>query len=242
MNKQTGLVAFLVLAVIIVGAILLTKTSSSPADVANSNTATQSQPTTDQAGDNQLVEAEKTPVADGSYAVQTAVSRAEWSGSKTLIVNYVDSGTIGIKEGSFVVADGAVASGSIAFDMTTIAAEKTGKNAGEDMLTKHLMSKDFFEVETYPTATFVFTKTEKAAGDHQFVVTGDLTIKDVTEEISFPVEAYLQDGSMMVRGSVTLDRTKWNVRYGSDNFFDNLGNNVIDDEFTLTLNVVATAE
>ena len=69
-------------------------------------------------------------------------------------------------------------------------------------------------------------------------MTGTMLIKGIENEISFPVQFTKTDDGVRVKGTMTLDRTLWDVRFGSDKFFDNLGDGLIEDEFTLTFDML----
>ena len=70
--------------------------------------------------------------------------------------------------------------------------------------------------------------------DGKAKITGDLTIKGKTESMSFDVVRNGNDYST----KIDVDRSKFDVRYGSDSFFDNLGDKVIADIFTLDIKLV----
>lgn len=183
-------------------------------------------------------------VRDGKYAL-AAQSALNWEGRKTLIVGYKDVGTLMAKEGNFTVSGGTVTDGKIVFDMSTIRVGKTGKGMGESGLDRHLKSDDFFGVEKFPTAELVFKETLPSADvvtSFGYTVRGELTIKGITQLVEIPVTVYMQDGKLRVDGKAELDRTKWDIRYGSDKFFDNLANNVIDDMFSVSFQFVAGAQ
>ena len=116
-------------------------------------------------------------------------------------------------------------------DMTTIKVTSLegGKKAN---LEKHLRSDDFFGVKQYPIATMVITAVEKNSDGYN--VTGDFTIKGQTHPVIFPMSI---DGNMAI-AKVKIDRSKYNVRYGSDSFFDNLGNRAIYNEFDLNVELI----
>lgn len=177
-------------------------------------------------------------LADGEYALSLQDSVIRWSGTKTLILDYVDRGIIKLVSGDVTVLDGLIMDGMFTIDMATIAAESTGRGQGETGLTRHLKSADFFDVENYPTAVFVITKS-KAIGDKQFQITGNLTVKGVSNAVSFPATVYMQNGRVYAKADFEVDRTLWDVRYGSDKFFDNLANNVISDMIGLSLELAA---
>lgn len=177
------------------------------------------------------------PITNGKVAVVAEKSSVTWTGKKKLIP-WVDTGTISIKNGSGVVKDGVIGENAIVFDMKSIIATKTGGGGGQDKLASHLQSKDFFDVETYPTSTLVVKSiTPKTAGVVE--VTANLTVKGVTHQIVFPATVTVSGTDVQSTGTITLDRTKWNITYGSGSFFDNLGNNVIDDMFTVDFTLVA---
>ncbi len=94
-------------------------------------------------------------------------------------------------------------------------------------------SKNFFEVEKFPTATFVITK---IAGNQ---VTGNLTIKGITKSISFPAEISVKGGKVAAKASITIDRTDYNIKYGSKKFFDSIGDKAIFDDFKLDVSLIS---
>lgn len=184
---------------------------------------------------------EKIKAKEGSYVV-TPNNVIHWEGRKTLIVNYKDTGTISIKEGSALVLGGK-AEGSIMFDMTTLTAETTGKGSGQSGLTGHLKSADFFDVQKFPTGEFKITgiaSTPNASSSFASVIAGTLTLKGITKPVQIPAEIYEKDGLVHVKASVELDRTQWDIRYNSSKFFSNLADNVIDDMFGISFHITAS--
>jgi len=122
---------------------------------------------------------------------------------------------------------------------TDLEGEMKGKLDG------HLASEDFFNVAEYKTSTLVINKIRPArpAGEKapNHIVSGDLTIKGITHEIDFPaLITYSADGTMMADASFTIDRTKWEIRYGSGSWFDGLGDKMIYDDIEFDLSLVAT--
>lgn len=175
----------------------------------------------------------------GNYELVASESQMKWEGKKVLIPNYTDTGVIAVKDGSFVVEDGMVTSGTFTIDMTTIGAESTGRGSGESMLTNHLKSPDFFDVAQYPESTFVITSvTKNEEVENGYTVTGDLTLKANTHEVSFPAVITQTGDKLVAVGKAELDRTNWDVRFGSGKFFKNLGDNVIDDMFAVEFTLV----
>jgi polyisoprenoid-binding protein YceI len=180
---------------------------------------------------------------DGVYRLDTEKTQFEWEGRKKLIRGYVDRGSLSLSEGSFEVRNGTIVTGSVVFDMNTIEVGSTGRQTGETVLERHLKSDDFFAVETYPTARITLTEVTPIEGvQYGYIIKGDLTVKNVTESITFPARIYSEEGVLYMEASTEVDRTLWNIHYGSDKFFSNLADNVIDDFFTARFKVVAEKE
>ena len=170
-----------------------------------------------------------TGVAFGSIKpIPVTSATIEWKGYK---IAYERSGTIELKSGELNFKDGILTGGNFVVDMTTIQVTSLegGKKAN---LERHLRSDDFFGVKQYPNATMVITAVEKNSDGYN--VTGDFTIKGQTHPVIFPMSI---DGNMAI-AKVKIDRSKYNVRYGSDSFFDNLGNRAIYNEFDLNVELI----
>ena len=168
----------------------------------------------------------------GSVDVDTKASKVEWTGKK---VAGQHTGTIALNGGNLDVNDDQITGGKFSIDMTSIACtDMEGEYA--DKLVGHLSSPDFFDVAKHSTATFVIDRVENhdkdAAGDNA-AVTGNLTIKGISHAISFPANIQIKGGKVAAVADVRVDRTKYDIKYGSGQFFDGLGDNMIDDEFLL---------
>lgn len=194
----------------------------------------------DGAGD--AMDGDQAAVTDGTYVIATADSVVHWAAKKPLIDGYVNSGTIGLSEGTVTVAGESV-DGFFVIDMHTLAVGLTAKKPGrEGALESHLKKSDFFDVEKYPTASFRITNVAKQSdSDTTFTydVTGDLTMKGVTNEVTFPARIKLVGGRLVADATLAIDRTKWGITFGSGNFFEGLADNVIDDLVQLSLTLVA---
>lgn len=173
-------------------------------------------------------------VAAASFTTKTIMEKVSvksssitWVGKK---VTGKHSGTIDLKDGFFEMENGNITRGEFVIDMNSIACtDLEGDSKGQ--LEGHLKSDDFFGVENHPTAKLVITNAVKDG--NSYTVTGDLTIKETTEPISFD----LQQAGDNFTTTLTIDRSKYNVRYGSGSFFDNLGDKTIYDDFTLDINM-----
>lgn len=182
-----------------------------------------------------------TALGDGTYTL-SAGTTANFEGYKALIKGYADKGTFAVKEGFVTLKNGRISQGKIVFDMHSIQAVSTGLGGGMEILTKHLKSKDFFDVEKFSTAELEFDGSvpdTDVSTSFRSLVSADLTVKGVKNEIQFPVRLYMKDAQPHTDGALSLDRTQWDIRYGSDKFFDNLANNVISDIFTVSFEMTA---
>lgn len=173
-------------------------------------------------------------------SLDTKESVIKWTGKK---VTGQHNGRVGLKSGGVVFKGGELTGGSFEADMTTITVDDLKDPGYNAKLTGHLNSADFFETEKHPTASFKTTKvTPKpgaAVGQPTHDITGDLTIKGITHPVSFPVRVEKKAGRAEAKGTMTVDRTLYNIKYGSGKFFQGLGDKAIHDEFTLELELVA---
>lgn len=173
----------------------------------------------------------------GEYEANQELSTATWTGSKKILVEWIDKGNINISRGEMVLKDGEIKSGEIVFDIKSIRATTTGSGSGEDQLSGHLKSEDFFNAEKYPEASFVIKSATKGEND-VYNLTGDLTIKETTKSYSLLASILEEGDNLVVTGNTVVNRAEFDIRYGSETFFDNLGDNVISDDFDLEFKIV----
>lgn len=173
-----------------------------------------------------------------TYKVDAAKSALAWTGEK---ITGKHHGTIAIKDGE-LVQDGAKFSGVFNIDMNSIVNEDL-EGEWNGKLVGHLKSDDFFSVADHPVATLKVNKVApynpKEGETTTHVVTGDLTIKGITHEISFPATISFTEEAMTANAAFSIDRTKWNVRFRSGSFFENLGDKMIYDDIKFDLTLVA---
>ena len=156
-------------------------------------------------------------------------SKLVWLGER--VANH-HTGTIDLQSGWLTWHDNKITSGEFIINMASITDE-----GNSERLVSHLKSDDFFGVEKFPTAKLVIVGSssfEKGAG----VVSGTLTIKEVTNPIEFKADLKPGDEGLWFVSDIIIDRSKYNVRFGSGSFFDNLGDKAINDEFKLTVNLL----
>lgn len=174
--------------------------------------------------------AKKTP--EGKIAFDPSASVVKWEGKK---VTGKHDGLIKLKSGELTMAGGELTAGEFIFDMASITNTDLKDAEYNTKLVTHLKSEDFFNVAKYPTAVFKVKSAKSVPGfvGPTYTVTGDLTIKDKTNEISFPVVVQTKDGKTTATANITIDRTKWEVKYGSGKFFPGLGDKLIYDDFVI---------
>ncbi|MFT6036091.1 MAG: polyisoprenoid-binding protein YceI [Marivirga sp.] len=165
-------------------------------------------------------------------AIDTNESSIAWVGQK---VTGEHNGTVKIKSGALMVEGANITGGNFVIDMASInVLDLEGDMKGK--LMGHLKSDDFFSVEKFPTASFKITsvsESEQEGATHY--IAGDLTIKGITNKITFPAVVSMVGSKVNAKAKFDLDRTKWNVKYGSGSFFDGLGDKMIYDDFKIEL-------
>jgi polyisoprenoid-binding protein YceI len=124
-------------------------------------------------------------------------------------------------------------------DMTSITCEDLDNAEYNAKLVGHLKSDDFFSVANHPTAKLEITKVIPGENG-QIQVVGKLTIKGITNDIEFIVKESYSNGTYKATGSMKVNRTLYDIKYGSGSFFDGLGDKMIYDEFTLEFTVIAS--
>ena len=170
------------------------------------------------------------PTIQNTLKVDVTSSKITWSGYKPTGSH---TGTIMLQSGTLAMQDEYIIGGSFIADMSSI------KDAdGSAKLEGHLKSADFFEIETYPTATFNITEVEMEDGNA--IITGNMTIKGITKEISFEAEISETEEAVTLMSSVfQINRADFNVKYKSKTFFNDLKDKFVNDEFDLQVTLVA---
>lgn len=172
-----------------------------------------------------------------SLPVQTEKSTVKWLGKKLLGQH---GGTVTLAKGSVVLNNGILGGGEFTIDMNSIKCTDITDADMNARLIGHLKSDDFFAVEKFPTAQLKITKVMRLTDPDkagQYVVTADLTIKGITNPVEFPVTLSSKGKTYSASANIVIDRSKWDVRYGSSSFFDDLGDKAIknDIEFAVVL-------
>ena len=166
--------------------------------------------------------------------IKIANSKVIWKGYK---VTGSHEGTINLKSGFLTFNDNKLTGGEFVMDMTTIKNTdiKSDKYRGD--LEKHLRSDDFFGVQKFPESKFVI-KESKYLTSGSILVKGEITIKGITKPLEFEVDSHKHGESVYVSGLMVIDRTQFDIRYGSGSFFDNLGDRTINNDFEIKFDLM----
>lgn len=173
-------------------------------------------------------------VAD-DFKVDTEQSKVTWTGRK---VTGEHTGNINVSSGTITWDGATIKKGTIEMDMTSITCTDLTDKEYNAKLVGHLKSDDFFSVDKFPKSLFVITDS-KLNSKGILEVTGALTIKGITHPITFPANVTVKGDKLQGNANVKVDRTKYDIKYGSGTFFDNLGDKTINDEFELKIDLVA---
>lgn len=180
-----------------------------------------------------------------STEVLAKSSRILWKGFKPLGEH---AGEIKVKYGNLLFVDTLLTGGEIVVDMNSITCTDIEDEANNAKLVGHLKSKDFFDVDSFSTAKLkikkvipygVFDTRQDESTGQEFKAVADLTIKDITQEVKFKVKLYKysSNGYISASARIEIDRSDFDVKYGSGSFFDELGDKVIYDEFRLDVSL-----
>ena len=159
--------------------------------------------------------------------VDVANSKLHWVGKK---VTGQHEGTVSLKEGNLTFKNKKLTGGTFTVDMNSIEVTDIKAGQGKEKLEGHLKADDFFGTDKYKTAKLDF-KTITPKGKNIYKVTADLTIKEKTNPVTFDITVNGNKATTTLK----IDRTKYDIKYGSGSFFDNLGDKAINDNFDLTV-------
>ena len=139
-----------------------------------------------------------------------------------------------------MVENNSVVAAQVSVDMNSIVCTDITDAGTNQKFVGHLKSNDFFSVEKHPKVNFEITSMKPGAAG-EYIVNGKLTIKGITNDVNFPAKVSVNNGLVKAVGTAKLDRTKWDIRYGSGKFFQGLGDKMIYDEFEVTFDIAAKA-
>lgn len=176
---------------------------------------------------------------DRDYTVDPEASTIEWTGRN---IGGRHFGTVRVLAGQVTIRDGVPATGSFELDMNSFeVADLEGEMA--ELLVAHLKSEDFFATAEHPTARYEITGLDAVPdarpGAPNCEVSGRLTMRGVTEELSFPAVVAAKEDTLALDAHFDLDRTRWGVNYGSGKLYDDLGMHLVNDDVSLQIRLIA---
>lgn len=157
--------------------------------------------------------------------VNTENSTVKWKGSK---ISSSHEGTVNILKGNLNIDHGTLVGGQFSIDMQSLATTDMSEEYNKK-LDGHLKNEDFFNVSEFPTASITITNAVKGEGN-SYKVVADLTIKGITLPISFAADVNVNGKNFLATAKIKIDRTKWDIKYNSGNYFKDLGDKLILDE------------
>jgi len=174
-------------------------------------------------------------IAPAVYTVDSKASKVTWMGHK---VTGKHTGEIQIKNGTLQYSEGKLLGGSFEIDMSSITCTDLEAETGAKLV-GHLKSADFFGTDKHPVSRFEITKAIPTDTKGNYKIIGNLTIKDITKEMRFNAFVLENNGTIAANGKMTVDRSDFDVRFGSGAFFENLGDKTIYDDFELDVTLAA---
>jgi len=162
--------------------------------------------------------------------IDLKASTITWTGKK---VTGTHTGGVSLKSGSLEFKNHELVGGTFTIDMTTITCTDLHSKMGNKLI-GHLNSGDFFVTDKHPEAHLVIKEISKSKEGSAYAINADLTIKGITKPVGFITEISEHSATAVI----TVDRTAYDIRYGSGSFFDDLGDKTIENDFQLSVNLV----
>ena len=194
-------------------------------------------------GDNATIQEkqEKSAIEGVEFTVDTAESRIRFTGNG---VGKNHPGKFKLASGKVAIANDKITGGSFVINIKTMELEEKG-GMFQEKLHPHLMSGDFFDAEKFGTAKFDITDVKPYQGESKdtsvvdganFTISGNLTIKSTTKNISFPAKVDLDGNTLKAKADFDIDRTQWQISYGNDK---TLGDKFISEKVNIELDFKA---
>ena len=172
-------------------------------------------------------EASGVSISDNTYNIETSQSQIIWTGRELSTSSLY--GSLNFVSGNFQVLDGVIVGGEFIVDMTSINNQDM-EGGSKERLEGHLKSDDFFSVDTHPTAILSINSSELISVG-KWNISADLSIKGYTHPVNFEMISSEQGWS----ANLVFDRSKYDVRFRSGSFFENLGDKLIYDDIELSI-------
>jgi polyisoprenoid-binding protein YceI len=178
-----------------------------------------------------------------NFTVDTAASTVHWIGKK---VTGEHEGFVKLKSGTLIMNHGTPVSGNFEIDMTSITCTDITDEKKNLDLVNHLKNDDFFSTGKFPVANLVISRINPVqnakAGENNYELRGNLTIKGITQPIQFPALFTISAQQIKATAKITIDRTKWNISYKSGTVFPELVDKAIADNVEFDVNITASVQ
>ena len=165
-------------------------------------------------------------------------SRVEWTGKKLTGEHY---GEIRLNQGYLIFSKRRLTGGHFEMDMNTIACTDITDEKSNRRLVDHLKSDDFFSASKFPNSKFKITGVEYKS-ENNYLITGNLSIKDKTNILSFPATVTSENGVNTAKATMVFDRSKYDIKFGSQSFFENLGDKLVYDDIEIKIELILMAK
>ena len=172
-----------------------------------------------------------------NFEIIAAQSNIDWTGRK---ITGAHNGIIAIKEGTLVLNEGILTGGKFVIDTTSIKILDVTDPVTNAQFSGHLASEDFFASEQYPEALFIIISVKRKE-NNTYIIHGDLTIKGITHPVEFNAAANVNGDHLTATGKLVIDRTKYGMKFRSGNYFKDLGDTLIYNDFDLNVRITAKA-
>ncbi len=183
------------------------------------------------------------PVVFADYVLNKDESIIKWEGYEPIGKH---NGTVKITKGELGLHNGKLMGGFFDFDLNSIECLDIENEKTNSRLVSHLKSKEFFDVEEFPTARFKITEvTPISNGVNQnseedfsptHNITGNLTMKGITKPINFPAMVTVSGNSISTKtNQFIIDRTEWGLNYKSKKVIENLKDDFIKDDMAIAI-------
>lgn len=169
-----------------------------------------------------------------TFEIQKESSTVNWTGKKVLGLH---TGTINISSGTIDINNGNIDGSEVVIDMTSLTITDISDPQTLQDFRNHLWDDDFFSIEKYQTSSLKIEHGEMV-DDKEYKLSGQLTIKDITRPVTFRAKIEVLTDFLYSTGELQIDRTLYNIRYGSGKFIENLGDKLIYDEFILQFKLI----
>jgi len=180
--------------------------------------------------------------ASDTLYINVDSSVIKWTGRK---VTGEHSGTLNLADGWIIMQQDSLMGGKLIFDMTSINNTDLESREWKEKLEKHLMAEDFFFVDSFPHANLEIKNHRQTVDESSEVnnqIIANLTIRGITHEIIFPLEISQSKSIYYAEGTIDINRTLFNINYKSGTLFENLGDRMIYDNFTIQFSLQTKAK